>query len=131
MHLKHCQERRIIIALINWGSRGKPSGREMQQLTLLLDLFRRMCQATSHYWYEMSRGLTAEERISLVRGLVLAQNRWCVESGSVSPVIWVFKLLTRQVDTRELAKWVIERTRNPYEPFGRLRLRTLCRQNVQ
>ena len=129
MHFKHCQERRIIIALIDWGSLGEPSGRKMRELTLLVDLFRRMCRATSHYWYERARGLTAHESASLVKGLVLAQNRWCIDSGSVSPVIWVFKLLTRRMDTRELAQWVTERTRNPYEPFGMPPGRGLCRRH--
>jgi hypothetical protein len=127
VHLKRCQERRILVALIDWGRLGAPSGREMQQLTLLLDVFRKMCRATSHYWYEMTRGLTSQQSVNLVKGLVLAQNRWRVDSGNVSPVIWVFKLLRRQMDTRELADWVIERTRNPYEPFGMPRIRTPCR----
>ena len=130
MHLKRCQERRILIALISWGSLGEPSGREMQQLTLLLDVFRKMCRATSQYWYELTRGLTSQESVHLVKGLVLAQNRWRVDSGSVSPVIWVFKLLRRQMDTRELAEWVIERTRNPYEPLGMARSRVLRLQGA-
>ena len=83
-------------------------------------------------WYEMTQGLTSQESVHLVKGLVLAQNRWRVDSGSVSPVIWVFKLLRRQMDTRELAEWVMARTRNPYEPFGTSRSRAPCRlQNVK
>jgi hypothetical protein len=121
-----------MIALIDWGSSEEPPGPEMKQLTLLLDVFQKMCQSTSNYWYEMVKGMTTRELVSLVKGLVLAQNRWRVESGSVSPVIWMFKLLRQQMDTRELAEWVIRRTRNPYEPFGIARTPTEgCRAILQ
>ena len=74
------------------------------------------------FWRNATAGLTDEELGCLTCGLtyVEASLRWM--GGSVSGVIWLFQsLVTRGSSIAlldDISSWVIEHTKNPYNPFG-------------
>lgn len=74
------------------------------------------------FWKNAAADLTDEEVGSLTCGLtcVEAQLRWL--GGSVSGVIWLFQtLVTRGTSIAlldDISGWIIEHTKNPYNPFG-------------
>jgi hypothetical protein len=74
------------------------------------------------FWKNATAGLSDEEVGSLACGLtyVEAQLRWL--GGSVSGVIWLFQALAargaRIALLDDISGWIIEHTKNPYNPFG-------------
>lgn len=76
----------------------------------------------SEFWKNATVGLTDEEVASLTCGLtyVEAELRW--PGGSVSGVVWLFQALVARGASiallDDVSGWTIERTRNPYNPFG-------------
>ncbi len=74
------------------------------------------------FWKNATVGLNDNELGSLACGLtyVEAQLRWM--GGSVSGVIWLFQALVARDPSvsllDEISGWIIEHTRNPYNPFG-------------
>lgn len=74
------------------------------------------------FWKNAAVGLTDEELGYLTCGLtyIEANLRW--SGGSVSGVIWLFQsFVARGTSTAlldEISSWVIEHTKNPYNPFG-------------
>mgnify|MGYP005850541575 CR=1 FL=1 len=76
----------------------------------------------SEFWKNATADLTDEEVGSLTCGLtyVEAQLRWL--GGSASGVIWLFQhLVDRGASVallNNISSWIIERTKNPYNPFG-------------
>lgn len=71
-------------------------------------------------WRNVTNKLSINELIALVKSLVLAEYFFRWAGGSVSSVIWTY----REVERRDretanvLADWVLQRTHNPYAPFG-------------
>ena len=71
-------------------------------------------------WRQVSENLNTTELVALIKGLTLAERllRW--SGGSVSAVIWTYRELQRcdRNAANKLADWILQKTRNPYVPFG-------------
>lgn len=71
-------------------------------------------------WDSVTGTLNKDEIVSLLKGLVAAEEKLKWTGGSVSAIIWVFRELERR-DTdlaTKLAEWILQHTSNPYVPFG-------------
>jgi uncharacterized FlaG/YvyC family protein len=79
-------------------------------------------RARPEFWKDATADLSDEEVGNLTCGLayVEAQLRWL--GGSVSGVIWLFQALVARGASitllDDISGWVIEHTKNPYNPFG-------------
>jgi hypothetical protein len=72
-------------------------------------------------WDQMALSMSDQQIEVLVKGLTLAEREFSVcYAGSVSPVIWLFRVLAerRNDEIGELVDWVRANTRNDYLPFG-------------
>ncbi|MDP2662414.1 MAG: hypothetical protein Q8R28_16975 [Dehalococcoidia bacterium] len=71
-------------------------------------------------WDAVTCSLPTHDLIALLKGLVVAERQFRWTGGSVAAVICVFRELQRRDHTlsRELADWILPRTKNPWVPFG-------------
>ncbi len=72
-------------------------------------------------WYEVAESLESEKLASLIKSLTIAEMQVPnFLSGSVSPVIWLFRKLSERdfSGLEELADWVLARSTNEYLPTG-------------
>lgn len=78
------------------------------------------CRWNLNAWQLITRNMQVEEVIALIRGIIRAERESGWGGGSVSAVIWVFRILQRRFPSRsdEVADWVLANTRNEYLPFG-------------
>jgi hypothetical protein len=71
--------------------------------------------------YPICESLSIDDHIALLKAVVMAMRYAGWDSGSVAPCIWVYKKLEERVSNkvaREIATWVIDRSNNPWAPFG-------------
>jgi len=71
-------------------------------------------------WDAITKKMSMDDLIALIKGLTLAEelHNWC--GGSVSAVIWTYRTLQRR-DSKlatQLGNWILPRTSNCYIPFG-------------
>jgi hypothetical protein len=111
----------LIECLVNLGASARYAERD--------DLFQRFRDIGSgafmrlapHHWGEVTGALNPSELAALIMALTAIERRYpnC-RAGSVSPVIWLFRQLSKRSDSdlSELADWVLANTDNPYLPFG-------------
>ncbi|MDP8243748.1 MAG: hypothetical protein P9L94_06675 [Candidatus Hinthialibacter antarcticus] len=73
-------------------------------------------------WEKEVSGLSTQELVFLIKGLVFAEKELNWYGGSVAGSIWLFKILIDlnvSIQTLDqVSLWVIKNTRNPYNPFG-------------
>ncbi|MBM4308409.1 MAG: hypothetical protein FJ115_16360 [Deltaproteobacteria bacterium] len=71
-------------------------------------------------WDSVTGTLSKDEIVSLLKGLVAAEEKLKWTGGSVSAIIWVFRELERRDTdlTTKIAEWILQHTSNPYVPFG-------------
>jgi hypothetical protein len=72
-------------------------------------------------WYDVAATLDTGRLTALVMALSIAENAVLnFRSGSVSPVIWLFRnLAERKFDgLDQLTDWILQHSSNPYLPFG-------------
>lgn len=73
-------------------------------------------------WFDVADHLSDEDVVALIKALTIAEkvlSGWM--SGSVSPVIWLYRrLMERHGTPASLFDWVRTHTDNPYLPDGRL-----------
>lgn len=72
------------------------------------------------FWKEVSTYLTREDLQALIKAITVLETQLQWSGGSVAAVIWLYEIY-KQSETdknRELADWILSRTRNPYLPFG-------------
>jgi hypothetical protein len=72
-------------------------------------------------WYEVAASLESEKLASLIKSLTIAEMQIPnFLSGSVSPVIWLFRKLSERdfSGLEELADWVLAHSTNEYLPTG-------------
>lgn len=111
----------IINTLITAGSLPDPEGLEA---LALLENIRDKDEINNLHWSDwdlVTQTLETEDLISLIRALTVAEHRFSWTGGSVSAVIWTFRDLEKRQHKQSdlLADWILHRTSNPYEPFGR------------
>lgn len=72
-------------------------------------------------WEAALGPLATQDVVAVIKGLVVTEHRLGWMGGSVSGAIWIFHELQRRdpLLAKEVADWVLSRTRNPYVPFGR------------
>lgn len=79
-------------------------------------------------WYPTCENLSIDDHLALLKAVVMAMRYSGWDSGSVAPGIWIYKKLEEKVDAKvaaEIARWVIERSSNPWMPFGTQKARQL------
>jgi hypothetical protein len=79
-------------------------------------------------WYPTCEDLSIDDHLALLKAVVMAMRYSGWDSGSVAPGIWIYKKLEEKVNTKvavEIANWVIERSTNPWMPFGTQKARQL------
>lgn len=72
-------------------------------------------------WDHICESLSVDDHIALLKAIVMAMRYAGWDSGSVAPCIWVYRKLEERVSrkvAREIAIWVIDRSNNPWAPFG-------------
>ena len=71
-------------------------------------------------WNTVTAKLSIDEIVSLIKGLVAAEEKLRWTGGSVSAVIWVFRELERRdhILAAEVAEWILNHSSNPWVPFG-------------
>jgi hypothetical protein len=69
-------------------------------------------------WMQAVVGLPAHELAGLIKALTLVERVPNHKAGSVSPVIWLFRLLPNRSERVELVNWILSHTENDYLPFG-------------
>jgi len=69
-------------------------------------------------WYCVADGITQEEIVCLIKSITRLEAYNNFGSGSVSPVIWLFRRLKKDVGNAELIDWVLQNTESNYLPFG-------------
>lgn len=79
-------------------------------------------------WYSVCESLSVDDHIALLKAVVMAMRYAGWDGGSVAPCIWVYKKLEERVSNKvatEMATWVIDRSNNPWVPFGTQKARAL------
>ena len=78
------------------------------------------------FWNDIAAQLTDDDLVSLIKALTLAERELInYKSGSVSPVIYLFRTLQARKQPAELHSledWIISNTDNPYLPWGSCRI---------
>ena len=71
-------------------------------------------------WYEVAALLDDSQLIACVKALTVLERLPNFRAGSVSPVIWLFRVLEERSvdDLTVVVDWVLSHTANPYLPFG-------------
>lgn len=73
------------------------------------------------WWHQVTVGFSTGKMVDLLRGLTIAERGFRWTGCSVAAGIWIFRELVRRdprVDADQLAEWVLQRTTNPYMPYG-------------
>jgi hypothetical protein len=88
---------------------------------------------TPNEWRSAVSALSSSDIVLLAKTLALAEREFQWSGGSVSAVIWVFRVLAeRDVRLSEvLADWILPRTTNPYVPFGHSNLGATSMQDYE
>jgi hypothetical protein len=70
-------------------------------------------------WYAVADKLSLDEIVSLLRGLVAAEEKLRWSGGSVSATIWVFRALERrdEILANKVGDWILQHTSNSYFPY--------------
>lgn len=72
-------------------------------------------------WRELAAGLSEPELVACIRAITVVEKMPGWQAGSVSPVIWLYKLLTQRAASKTcdaVADWVLLNTDNEFLPFG-------------
>lgn len=72
-------------------------------------------------WYEIAEPIESEKLAALIKAMTVTEMRVPhFGAGSVSPVIWLFRVLSNRqfVGLEILADWILAHSDNPYLPFG-------------
>ncbi|MBM3758420.1 MAG: hypothetical protein FJW38_31160 [Acidobacteria bacterium] len=72
-------------------------------------------------WHDVASSLRSDQLIALIKALTLVEKLPNCSSGSVSPVILLFRKLSERAGDQalHLANWILAQSDNPYLPFGR------------
>jgi hypothetical protein len=71
-------------------------------------------------WDDVTQPMVLEDVVALVKALVVCEERFGWQGGSVSAIIWVYREIERRdhVLAEGIAEWILLRTSNPWVPFG-------------
>jgi hypothetical protein len=71
-------------------------------------------------WYAVADDLDQKSHLALARGLVIAEEELRWSGGSVAGAIWVYGSFQRKFPqfSEPLAEWMLQRSHNPWVPFG-------------
>jgi len=100
-----------------------------------LRLFDQYMVGTWNEWYPVCAMLSAEDHISLLRGLIFNEKHagvYAVDSGSSA--VWVYRKLEDKISCERcfrIARWILEHSQNPWLPFGNERDRAYFSNNMQ
>ena len=84
--------------------------------------FDRYMVGTWNKWYPICDGLSIEDHIFMLKGLILNERHagdFSIDSGSSA--IWVYRGLEPRItleNCMQLAHWIIDNSHNPWLPFG-------------
>jgi hypothetical protein len=111
----------VIRDLCELGARGEVESREAQDILARLRRKGHLSRVHWNKWNPSAEALDTGDLVNLVRGLVLTEGalkEW--SSGSVSPVIWTFRILESRSpqDAEAVAEWGRHRSTNGYVPFS-------------
>ena len=71
-------------------------------------------------WNVCAATLSTDDLIALIKALTVCERVFRWRGGSVSSVIWIYRILERREPemAHEVADWILARTSNRYLPFG-------------
>jgi len=71
-------------------------------------------------WERVVQDMPVDDLVALIRGLAIAERRFRWLGGSVSAVIWTFRVLSRRCPeiSDPLGEWISRRSDNTYVPYG-------------
>jgi hypothetical protein len=69
-------------------------------------------------WKQVVDNITHEELVCLIKSLTKLESYKNFKAGSVSPVICLYRFLTKGAEHVALVDWILNNTENSYLPFG-------------
>lgn len=76
-------------------------------------------RTTRQEWESAAAHMARNDVVYLCKALTLLEALPHFRAGSVSPVIWLFRLLPESCKSDDLINWILSHTDNDYLPFGR------------
>ncbi len=75
-------------------------------------------------WQAICEPLSSEDLVAIIKSLTVLEEKLGWKAGSVSGIIWVTKILQWRFSDKysSVVDWVLQRTSNPYAPFGTVNL---------
>ena len=111
---------RIIQELISFGYYLEIDSSASTECFTYLERYDWLNRQSPQFWYSIAEGLVVPDLEALIKALAMAETQFCWRGGSVSAVIWTFKVYQEKenINSERLADWLLARTPNSYVPFG-------------